>query len=81
MFQDSNTKELSKTCGKPLFCKAPVQGTAVSSVVLPLSANEFAARGRASADSPGGLSFTEKKNNKNLSVIEHWPLTILCYGV
>jgi len=43
----------------------------VSSAVLPLSANEFAARGRASADSPGGLSFTEKKNNKNLSVNEH----------
>ena len=48
-----------------------MRSTAVSSAVLPLSANEFAARGRASADSPGGLSFTEKKNNKNLSVNEH----------
>ena len=40
----------------------------MSSAVLPLSANEFASRGRASADSPGGPDFTEKKNRENRSI-------------
>ena len=66
MFQDSNTKELSKTGGKPLFCKAPVLCTAVSKAIHRHPANKLAAADVLLSTALAGLTLQKRKNNKNL---------------
>ena len=66
MFQDSNTKELSKTGGKHLFCKASVLYTAVSKTIHRHPASKLASADEFAFDSPLGYSLQKRENKENL---------------
>lgn len=66
MFQDSNTKELSKTGGKHLFCKASVQGTAVSKTIHRHPASKLASADVLLSTALAGLTLQKSENMENL---------------
>jgi len=60
-------KDLTKTGGKPLFCKASVLCTAVSGDVHHHSANKDPPQPSLFREGDGGSGFTEKKNRKTVA--------------
>ena len=69
MFQDSNTKELSKTGGKHLFCKASVHLARLCKKTI----HRHPASKLASADvllstALAGLTLQKRKNRENRSI-------------
>ena len=69
MFQDSNTKELSKTGGKHLFCKASVHlARLCKKTIHRHTASKLASADEIAVDSPLGYPLQKRENRENRSI-------------